>query len=66
MGATEGLATPTVGGGGLLTFMPRIVSLELVETICARVLRFARGFLLVEGSPTPICTFDFELYWEFD
>ena len=66
MGATERLATPKVGGGGLLIFMPRIVSMELVETICARVLRFARGLPLVEGSPTPICTFDFEFYWEFD
>ena len=66
MGATERLATPKGGGGGLLTFMPRIVSMDLVETICVRVLRFARGFPFVEGSPTPFCTFDLNFYWEFD
>ena len=46
MGATERLAMPKVGGGGLLIFMPRIVSMDLVETVCAEILRFARKFPL--------------------
>ena len=66
MGATKRLATPTVGGGGLLAFVPRIVSMGLVETLCEQVLRFAHGFSFVEGSPTPLCSFDLQFHWELD
>ena len=66
MGATERLATPTVGGGGLLAFMPRMVSMGLVEALRKQVLRFARGFPFVEGSLTLLCSFDLKFYWEFN